>query len=259
MTGIIVAGLLAVASVLLQRRRVSLRGGRRPVRPSPVIAGIEALPASRTPWYRRWRSVPERIDPHEVPLFVHQLAGLLKAGRPPGALWADIESVYTEGSTAFGRAVLPVIGTARRAAELGLSVPGALRQATVLPGAEGIDPPPGSTGRLWVDLAACLEIAERSGAPLAGILEHYATQVDAELEGLSARDTALAGPRATVVLLAWLPAVGLVLAFALGINPLTILIGTTPGRFSLAAGIALMITARLWSRRLVQHATGGAP
>ena len=193
-------------------------------------------------------------------MFVYQLAGLLKAGRPPNALWADIESVYADTDTRFGSEVLPRIATARRAAELGLSVPDALRQGHTPSGAAGgNDPPAGSTGRLWTDLAACLEIAERGGAPLAVILEHYAVQVDAELDGLAARETALAGPRATVILLAWLPAVGLVLAFALGINPLAVLTGTAIGRLALAAGILLMIAARLWSKRLVRHATGGTP
>lgn len=208
-------------------------------------------------WYRRWRGGAGKGDPHEVPLFVRQLAGLLKAGRPPGALWADIESVYTRGDTPFGSAVLPRISAARRAAELGLSVPDALRQSAVPTGAPGQGDPTRGTAKLWGDLAACLEIAERSGAPLATILEHYAVQIDAELDGSSARDTALAGPRATVVLLAWLPAVGLMLGFALGINPLAILTGTVVGRLALAAGILLMIAARLWSNRLVQHATGG--
>ena len=96
------------------------------------------------------------------------------------------------------------------------------------------------------------------GAPLAGILERYAAQLDADLEGLSARETALAGPRATVVLLAWLPAVGLFLGFALGLNPLEVLLGSFLGRLALAAGLLLMIVSRIWSGALVRRA-GGDP
>ncbi|MHA7283371.1 type II secretion system F family protein [Arthrobacter sp. TMS2-4] len=197
------------------------------------------------------------VDPHELPLFVHQLAGLLRAGRPPHVLWEDMERVHADGRTAFAGTVLPVIATARRAAELGLSVPDALRQ--------GLHAGPGTSrggrtsthvDRMWVDLAGCLIVAERSGAPLAGILEQYAAQLDAQLDSLAARETALAGPRATVVLLAWLPAVGLILAFALGVNPLEVLLGSALGRLVLATGILLMLAARLWSRRLVGRVDG---
>ncbi|KNC17330.1 hypothetical protein AC792_14420 [Arthrobacter sp. RIT-PI-e] len=221
--------------------------GRHPTRP----------PSSRDRW---WRGASGRTDLHEIPLFVHQLAGLLKAGRPPSAPWAGIETVYAASGSAFGNAVLPRLAPARRAADLGLSVPEALRQsAGPTGGVGGSDALTRGTARLWADLAACLEISERSGAPLAGILEHYAGQADAGLGGAPARATAPAGPRATVLPLAWLPAVGLVLAFALGINPLTVLLGTGAGRLALAAGILLMVIARMWSTRLGQHATGVAP
>ncbi|MFJ6000947.1 type II secretion system F family protein [Arthrobacter sp. NPDC092385] len=201
-----------------------------------------------------------RIDLHELPLFVHQMAGLLRAGRPPQTLWTDMELVYADGRGGFAAVVSPVIATARRAAELGLSVPDALLHP---PGGHSGDraEAPGSTHveRLWIDLAGCLMVAERSGAPLAEILEHYAAQLDAQLDGLSARETALAGPRATVVLLAWLPAVGLVLGFALGINPLEVLLGSPLGRAALGTGALLMTVARVWSRRLVRVAEGGEP
>ena len=110
---------------------------------------------------------------------------------------------------------------------------------------------------MWVDLAGCLEVAERSGAPLANILEQYAGQLDAHLDGVGARETALAGPRATVVLLAWLPVVGLGLGFALGVNPLELLTGSPLGLSALSAGVLLMVAARSWSRSLIRRAGGG--
>lgn len=197
------------------------------------------------------------VDLHELPLFVHQLAGLLRAGRPPHVLWADMERVHAQGHTTFSGVALPVVVRARRAAELGLSVPAALRDVAGQDvGRRHADEH--LVHRLWIDLAGCLEVAERSGAPLAGILEHYAAQLDAQLDGISSRDTALAGPRATVVLLAWLPVVGLVLGFALGINPVEVLLASPLGRLALAAGASLMLAGRVWSRRLVRRAGGGA-
>lgn len=269
MTGHIVAVLLALASATLMMRRPmrgSMRGskrgragGRGPRAPLPGAADPRCTDADHTRRDPLRSSFGTRAtaDHHDVPLFVHQLAGLLRAGRPPGVLWADIESVYREGQGAFSDAARPMIGTARRAAELGLSVPDALRQAVAArqaPGRRGVTALHES--RLWTDLAGCLEVAEKSGAPLAGILGQYAGQLDAELDGLSARDTALAGPRATVVLLTWLPAVGLVLGFALGINPVKILTGSVPGQLALSVGLVLMLASRLWSRRLVLRAAG---
>lgn len=262
MTGVTVAILLVVASVVL-----SVRAG--PSRRAPsVLSGCigsrrsgsgprSAGEGSRTSRYG-FRRTALRVELHELPLFVHQLAGLLRAGRPPHALWTDMQRLHVGGGSAFSKVAVPIIESAGRAASLGLSVPHALREAAVAPGR----PPPGTereVDRLWVDLAGCLEVAERSGAPLAAILEQYAAQLDAHLDGVAARETALAGPRATVVLLAWLPAVGLVLGFALGINPVELLIGSALGRLSLIAGVLLMIAARVWSRRLILRAGGIVP
>ncbi|WP_181033649.1 type II secretion system F family protein [Arthrobacter sp. SX1312] len=260
MSGIAVALLLAMAGITLAHPRPGRRSG--------VVsgAGEEPVPTVGAARQSRWfldAADPSRsaargaVDLHELPLFVHQLAGLLRAGRPPHVLWADMERVHADGRTAFAATALPVMATARRAAELGLSVPDALRQARDAgPGPSGGDRTSARVDRLWIDLAGCLIVAERSGAPLAGILEQYAAQLDAQLDGLAARETALAGPRATVVLLAWLPALGVVLAFTLGVNPLEVLLGSLPGRLALAGGVLFMVVARLWSRRLVGRVDG---
>lgn len=257
MTGPVVALLLAAAGAVLLLRPV--RTGTLPPPPTGTrpVGGVRD--EARASDHDRIRRAARRaVDPHELPLFVHQLAGLLRAGRPPHALWADMERVYQDAGTAFAISALPVIAGARRAAALGLSVPEALRGVTPSGRTGAADASEEQLERLWVDLAGCLLIADRSGAPLAGILDHYAGQLDSQLDARGARETALAGPRATVVLLAWLPAVGLVLAFALGVNPVEVLLGSPPGRLTLAAGAVLMVLSRTWTRRLVRVA-GGTP
>ncbi len=263
MTGLAVALLLAATGAVLSLSRTAHpHNAVKAPAPSTVSGGPSGVSSSQGAG-RAGRSLRGRrrdVDLHELPLFVHQLAGLLRAGRPPHLLWSDMESVYFDGQSVFATEALPIIATARRAAELGLSVPDALHQATV----SQSGPSSGVSSRvhvdrLWVDLAGCLIVAERSGAPLAGILEHYAMHLDAQLDGLSARDTALAGPRATVILLAWLPAVGLILAFALGVNPLAVLLGTPLGLLALVSGVLLMVASRMWSGSLVRRAAGGSP
>lgn len=261
MTGVVVATLLALAGTVLVLPTTGRSGRRAPgTTTRPARTGSTPVEAGVSRPDRLWRSRRPAVDLHELPLFVHQLAGLLRAGRPPHVLWADIEAVYADGSSTFAAAVRPMIATARRAADLGLGVPDALRQGAAHPSnGAGVSSSAAHVDRLWIDLAGCFEVAGRSGAPLAKILEHYAAQLDAHLDGLSARDTALAGPRATVVLLSWLPAVGLVLGFALGTNPLEVLTASPPGRLALVAGAVLMIASRMWSRWLVQRAGGGSP
>lgn len=189
-------------------------------------------------------------DPHEIPLFLHQLTGLLQAGRTPAQLWGDAFSVHGTSATKFSTAIRPTLQTAHQAAQLGLSVPDTLREAASRAG----EPP---LRTLWQDLAACLEVAERSGAPLAAVLARYAVQRESQLDSDAARDTALAGPRATLRLLSWLPLFGLGVGYLIGVDPLAVLLGSVPGVIALCTGIVLMVIGRIWSSKLVHAAAGG--
>ncbi len=256
MTGAAVALLLVLAVLVLADPGRSVRhegavasAGRRAVGRPPGVLRLRSrfgrMPGSE--------SGSESVE--ELPLFVRQMAGLLRAGRPPSVLWIDLEGVYAKEGTGFAARARPVISAARRASALGLSVPETLSDAL---GAAPQDTTGGflteAVGRLWGDLAACLAVAERSGAPLATILDHYAAQLEAEFAGRAARERALAGPRATVVLLTWLPVVGLLLGFALGVDPVQVLSTDPWGRSALCTGVLLMVVARWWSGRLVRRA-----
>ncbi len=108
-----------------------------------------------------------------------------------------------------------------------------------------------------MELAACLDIAETGGCPLADLLTRFAAQLIAEEDAEAARQTALAGPRATVKLLSWLPVFGLVLGMALGVDPLGILLDNVLGVATFGAGLLLTVAGRVWSSRLVASAAGG--
>lgn len=216
---------------------------RRPLLPAPSGRSGSAA-------FGVLRSKPQRADPHEIPLFVHQLTGLLQAGRTPSQLWGDALSVHGDNPEAgFSVAVRSTLQSAHQAALLGLSVPDVLREAAI-----GTRDP--ALRILWQDLAACLEVAERSGAPLAAVLARYAVQRESQLDSDASRDTALAGPRATVRLLTWLPLFGLAVGYLLGVDPLAVLLGSLPGVAALCAGMALMVAGRIWSSKLVRAAAG---
>ncbi|MEO8282258.1 MAG: hypothetical protein ABI568_02450 [Pseudarthrobacter sp.] len=212
---------------------------------------------------------------------VQQLAALLKGGRIPSRLWDELWLVHhghpeagprrPEGlagqrnsakvpgvgrnGPSLSAGSLTLLGAVRAAAFRGLPVSEAIRRAApaAFPRAVGREP------RIWLELAACFDIAEASGCPLADVLARFAAQLEVEDDADAARQTALAGPKATVSLLTWLPVMGLGLGMALGVDPLAMLFGTPLGMVALAAGVALTIAGRIWSARLVHAAAGAAP
>lgn len=196
---------------------------------------------------------------------VQQLAALLKGGRAPSRLWDELWLVYAgsgvparqdgtlQGQT-LDAASTAILAAARGAALRGAPVAEAIRLAVRASGLpEGTGEP-----KIWMELAACFEIAEASGCPLADVLARFAAQLEVEDDAEAARQTALAGPRATVTLLTWLPLLGLGLGICLGVDPLAMLIGTPVGIAALVAGILLTGAGRIWSARMVRTATGAA-
>jgi tight adherence protein B len=147
-----------------------------------------------------------------------------------------------------------MLGAARAAALRGSPVADAIRGAGAgtLSGSSAAGP----ERRVWSQLAACFDVAEASGCPLADVLTRFAAQLEAEDDAEAARQTALAGPRATVRLLGWLPLLGLGLGVLLGADPVRILLGTPYGTAALAAGASLTMAGRIWSGRLVRAAAG---
>lgn len=277
MTGAVVAVLLAAALLvgspsllftLLPRGalafwgpevRISAAGPRSPA----GNGGRTGRSAPSLPAWVGWAGRRYSIDLSDLPLLLHQLAGLLSAGRAPHQLWADAAGLERDTINASGsgrrsksseagtsRWVVPVLEAAARASSLGLSPVPVFSAAAR---AEG-GPTPAALRRVWAQLAACLLVSERSGAPLAGVLSRYAYALEAAQDADDARKSALAGPRATVRLLSWLPLGGLGLGYLLGTDPLSMLVGTTGGRLAGVIGAVFWGAGFFWSRKLVQRA-----
>lgn len=100
-------------------------------------------------------------------------------------------------------------------------------------------------------LSACWRVGESTGAGLADAVGRLAVSTReserVRLE-LAART---AEPRATMRVLAALPAFGLVLGAGLGADTLGWLFGTPAGRIALALGLTLEAVGLLWARRLI--------
>ena len=263
------ATVLALAALLILRSPQGAAGRFRRAT-SGVAAGSADKPRARAFRWARPGTGKTAVSGPAVPmtLVVQQLAALLKGGRTPARLWDELWFVYgADGhiepdhqragrqATGLTKGSVAMLAAARTAAATGAPVSEAIRRS--LPAAF---PRADRECRIWSQLAACFDIAEASGCPLADVLTRFAAQLEVEDDADAARQTALAGPKATVRLLTWLPLMGLGLGMALGVDPLAVLLGTPLGLAALAAGIALTIAGRVWSARLVAAAAGaGVP
>ncbi|MGW1378532.1 type II secretion system F family protein [Streptomyces sp. NPDC002446] len=165
------------------------------------------------------------------------VAGELRAGRQPA------QALVAAGAPGLGEAGSAVAAAAR----YGGDVPRALRVAARLPGAEGL------TG-----MAACWQVAVEGGAGLALGLERIAAGLRAQRDQREELRAQLAGPRATALMLALLPAGGLLMGSALGADPLRVLLHTPAGWACLAAGGLLEWGGVAWTARIVADAEGAA-
>ncbi|WP_240119940.1 MULTISPECIES: type II secretion system F family protein [unclassified Streptomyces] len=201
----------------------------------PVLAG-----AAGVPLLRRARRATEARQGRErradaVIALCAALAGEVRAGRQPGEALLHA----ARGSHGLGEARAAVLAAAR----FGGDVPAALAQAARQPGAGGL-----------LGLAACWRVAVDQGAGLASGLDRLEAALRAERDQRADLRAQLAGPRATALLLAGLPVVGILLGTALGADPLHVLLHTPAGLGCLLTGGLLEGAGLWWAMRIVRRA-----
>lgn len=109
-----------------------------------------------------------------------------------------------------------------------------------------------------VRLGAAWSVSARSGAAWSDVIQRVEGDLRGDRRHRQRIAAELAGCRATAVLLAGLPLVGLVLGSSLGADPVHVLTRTRPGQVALAAGIALDLLGVLWTARIVRSAQDSA-
>lgn len=218
----------------------------------------------------RGGEVPAGIDEKELwPDAVWRLAALLRAGATPafalGKLAQEAARTQEEGEgqrtgwrvrwdaeargLAEGQADCALLfARCEQAARLGLPVSAASRELP-LSRAE-------SRERAR-ELAACWQVAERTGAPLAQVLERYARYLENDIDLGQQREAAMSGPRATGRILSWLPLLGLGLGVLMGTDPLGVLFGSLAGALIGVAGVGLALVGSRWTARLTRTAERG--
>jgi len=200
-------------------------GGRRA---GPVVArgpvhagGARGGPETGAAPWARWRRRRAASAPELVRVVVTQVGSLLRAGAAPGTAWERAVGVRVDEA----------------------GVPRVLDLAAHVGGT--------ATARALV--AAC-RLAVEVGAPLASVLDEVAASVAADAEARTEREAALAGPRTTARVLLWLPAVGVLLGYVLGADPIGTVTDGGLGSAGVLLGLLLLLAGRAWSARLVERA-----
>lgn len=232
MTGLAVAALVGAAVMVA----LSPPGGPR-TRIRRVGAARKA--PTRPVWVRRlrWRRRPPGTD---VVAAVSELAALVRAGLGPASAWEHVTRGLGDDEVAAR------LRAAASRVAAGLSPVPALRDR----GATS------AVDRALATLAASWAVHERSGAPVADLLDTLARSLRDAHDAALARRAALAAPVATARILAGLPVLGLALGQLVGARPLAVLVGTGAGRVSAGVGLVCVVVGMLWTRHLLRTAAG---
>lgn len=202
--------------------------------PSFVIAGSTVIGALWFWWrlHNAARKAATRRDrSSEVAEIVDALAAELGAGILPHQA---VERLSDD---------MHLLGGAATASRLGGNVGGALRTASLQPGAESLS-----------ELAAAWEVSERSGAPMARVLDRLGDGIRADREVQREILIGLGPARATARLMAVLPLFGLGMGVSMGADPVGVILHTIPGAVCLAAGTALACAGVAWVDRIAVRA-----
>lgn len=263
MTGWLAAASVAAAIALSGRHRSARRLAG--LGPSPPVVGGSAhrvfalavvvgsaLAAARVSWLlvtavvgaafgvwragMRVRATREREERAAATVEVtFALVGELRAGRTPAEALAAVAG--------FAGPLRPVLEAAHRAVVVGADAADELARAASIPGAE----------RLRY-VAAAWSVADSAGGRVAVVLERLSESMDSDDELRRELDAAMAGPRATMVLLAALPALGLVLGQAVGAHPFHFLVHRPLGWGLLAAAAAFDVVGVVATRAIARVA-----
>jgi tight adherence protein B len=181
---------------------------------------------------------------------VESLATLLEAGVAPESAWHYLGEF----------ALHPTVAAIAETVDGGLRPVEAI--ARVVANRQQAPPPTRASSRRddvrpWRALGAAWAVADAAGAALSPSLRQLAVAARDRAETDLEIEVALAGPLATARLVAWLPAVGLGLGVAMGVDVLGTLVGSPLGWGMLGGGVVLVAAGRRWTRSLTRRAAAG--
>lgn len=101
--------------------------------------------------------------------------------------------------------------------------------------------------RVLAPLAVACALSANSGASMGVLLAGVRADLLADRDTRAAVRAAVAGPRASALLLAGLPVLGLLMGTALGADPARVLLRTAAGAGALTAGVLLDLLGLVWT------------
>jgi len=225
-------GAALVAGALLPRASGRTLGRLRSARSAPRLTA-----GGRPPWRERWsgRLIPARRA-GQVRAGLIELADALSAELRAGA--APREAMHR---AARDQPCFALVAAAARS-PVG-DVESALREVSTLAGAGAA-----------ADLATAWVVCEAAGGRLAAPVARLAGAWRDEEQVRREVRAQLAGPRATAVLLAGLPLVGLAMGAALGAHPVAMLRQPSIALPVLVPGVFLQAAGLLWTARITRRA-----
>ncbi len=102
----------------------------------------------------------------------------------------------------------------------------------------------------WTRVAVCWQLAADHGLPMAMLVQAAYRDITHRQRFADRVDAGFSGARATAVVLACLPVLGILLGQLVGAQPLRFLLGS--GGWVLAVGVALQCAGIAWSDRLTE-------
>ena len=200
---------------------------------------------------RRRRAAEHEVQRDEMLTALALMIAELSVGAPPARACAVAAREISEGGESPSEVAEGLTVLAARA-ELGGSV--------VVDGASesrGQGSGSDSAGQSWRRIAVAWRTAEHSGVPMGELLESLRADLAARRAFTERTRAGLAGPRATAVVLAGLPLLGIGLGQATGARPIQVLLGGGLGGMLLVIGTALVAAGVVWTERITDKVVRG--
>lgn len=222
----LIAGLLAVLSA----------AAAVAVSPAVLVAGVVAAAAVLGRVRHRRRDRLRLREGRAMAAALELLTGELLVGAHPIAAFAAAAS---ESAGAVGDSLRAVASRA----QLGADVAEGIRAAAA------VSPVP----EYWHRLAVCWQLAAEHGLPMSVLMRTAHRDILDRQRFADRTHAALAGARATAVILAALPLLGVLFGELIGANPLRFLFGGGLGGALLVAGVTFICAGMAWADRIIDR------